>query len=37
MSASGVYAEGKEGVWTTWEKSGEIRNQTTYKAGQVVK
>lgn len=36
-SAQGDYAQGKEGLWTYWEKSGAIREQQRYVSGKAVK
>lgn len=36
-SAEGHYANGKDGMWTQWETSGDIRSQRRYQNGKVLK
>ncbi len=35
--SEGAYTDGKDGTWTTWDKSGLVVSQRRYKAGKLVK
>jgi antitoxin component YwqK of YwqJK toxin-antitoxin module len=32
----GVYKNGKDGLWTTWDKTGKVISQQRYEAGKRV-
>ena len=35
--SEGAFADGKDGTWTTWDKTGLVVSQRRYKSGKPVK